>query len=62
WMAADDELQQMAGYYTIGHLLRTTTLNERSVQELHDQADAALASANPQLRLAAQRALARLES
>lgn len=62
WMAADDELQQMAGYYTIGHLLRTTTLNERSVQELRDQADAALASANPQLRLAAQRALARLES
>ena len=62
WMAADDELHQMAGFYTIGHILRTTTLNERAVEELRDQAAAALASENIQLQLAAQRALARLES
>ena len=62
WMAADDELQQIEGFYTIGHLLRTTTLNERAVEELRDQATAALASENIQLQLAAQRALARLES
>lgn len=60
WMAADNPLRQMAGFYTLGHILRTTTLNERATDELRDQAAAALASDNAQLRLAAQRALARL--
>ena len=59
-MAADDPLRQMAGFYTLGHILHTTTLNERATDELRDQAAAALASDNAQLRLAAQRALARL--
>lgn len=60
WMASDDELVQMAGYYTVGHLLRQHSLAERSVQELRDQASTALSSENVQLQLAAQRALARL--
>lgn len=61
WMAADDELVQMAGFYTIGHLLRQgCQLADRSADELRDQATAALASENTQLQLAAQRALARL--
>lgn len=60
WIAAEDELVQMAGYYTLGHILRNATLNERSVHELQDQAAAALASENAQLRLAARRALDRI--
>lgn len=62
WMAAESELVQMAGYYTIGHILRTHTLNDRAIDELRDQATAALASENTQLRMAAQRALARLST
>lgn len=61
WIAADDELVQIAGYYTVGHLLRQgNQLASRSADELCDQATAALASENTQLQLAAQRALARL--
>lgn len=61
WIAAEDEMLQLIGYYTLAHLLRTSQLSERSAQELSDQTAAALQSDNAQLRLAARRALDRVE-
>ena len=61
WIAAEDDMTQIVGYYTLLHLLRQYQLSERSAQELRDQATAALLSDNLQLRMAAQKALSRLE-
>lgn len=62
WIASDSDILQIAGYYILANILRTRPLNDRSAQELRDQAEAALASDNYSLRQAAQRTLARLES
>lgn len=58
WIANDDETLQICGYYTLLHLLRTTSLNDRSRQELMDQATAAAASENAQLRAVARKIIA----
>lgn len=60
WVAAADDLRQILGYYTLLHIIRRRPLAERSRQELLDQATAAAASDNTQLRLAARRMLDRL--
>ncbi len=57
WVAADDEMLQILGYYTLIHVVRRARLSERSAQELADHAAAALASGNRQLRAAAQKTL-----
>lgn len=57
WIAAAEDITQILGYYTLTHLLRRAPLSERSAQELADQANAALASNNPQLVRAARLAL-----
>lgn len=55
WIASDQEIRQLCGFYTLFHLLRNGQLSDRSADELSDQAEAALASDNPQLRMIAQR-------
>lgn len=62
WIASDSDMRQIAGYYTLAHLLRTCVLNERSANELRDQAQAAQGSANAALRMAALRAVSRLDA
>jgi hypothetical protein len=57
WIAQDNDMIQICGYYTLCHLFRQSTLSERSTDEFTDQANAALASDNPHLRNAARRAL-----
>lgn len=60
WIAAEDDMAQIVGYYTLLHLLRQFQLSDRSAQELRDQATVALLSDNLQLRMAAQKALSRV--
>lgn len=57
WIASEEEMIQVCGYYTLCHVLRRGELNERSVDEFLDQANAALASSNAHLRTAARRAM-----
>ena len=57
WIAAEQEIKQLCGFYTLFHLVRTRQLSDRSADELRDQAEAALASDNPQLRTIAQKIL-----
>ena len=61
WIAAEDDMTQIVGYYTLLNVLRQLQLSERWAQELRDQASVALLSDNLQLRMAAQKALSRLE-
>lgn len=63
WMAAEEVLTQYAGFRLICHLLARpgAQLNERSRDELMDQAEAALASDSGLLREVAKAALERLE-
>jgi len=54
WIASDNEICQICGFSTIWHIMRRYPLQERSAQELADQATAALDSHNPAIqRLAA---------
>lgn len=57
WIAQDNEMIQICGYYTLCHLFRQSALCERSADEFTDQANTALSSDNPHLRNAARRAL-----
>ena len=58
WIAAEEDMTQIVGYYTLMHLLRENQLSERSEQELKDQAAVAMQSENVQLQKAAMKALA----
>lgn len=60
WVASEQEMKQILGFYTLIHIVRRTPLKPRSTAELRDQAQAALSSENLQLQLAAQRMLAAL--
>lgn len=42
WLASDEEIKQVTGLSIISHLMRRSTLNERSLYELRDQLDALL--------------------
>ncbi|MCM1313205.1 MAG: DNA alkylation repair protein [Bacteroides sp.] len=57
WIASEEEMVQVCGYYTMCHVLRRGKLNERSVYEFQDQANAAAASTSAAVRTAAQRAM-----
>jgi len=62
WMASELPVQQLLGFLLITRvIMQGTLLNERSQQELHDQAEAALHSPYISLRKAAQNALAHME-
>ena len=50
WVACDNEMKQIVGFYTMFHLVRIGQLSERSQQELTDQAEAAFQSNNIQLK------------
>ena len=58
WIAAEEDMTQIVGYYTLMHLLRGNQLSERSEQELKDQAAVAMQSENVQLQKASLKALA----
>jgi 3-methyladenine DNA glycosylase AlkD len=60
WIASDNEIQQICGFSTICHLIRKNELQERSVDELKDQAEAAMNSSNLSLRKLANNVLASL--
>ena len=49
WIAGEDEMKQIIGFYTVFHLIRDGQLSDRSRDELADQADTASTSDNPQL-------------
>ena len=55
WIAGEDEMKQIIGFYTVLHLIREGQLSERSTDELADQADAAASSENPQLAAVAMK-------
>jgi hypothetical protein len=57
WIAAEEDMTQIVGYYTLMHQLRGNQLSERSEQELKDQAAVAMQSENVQLQKAAMKAL-----
>ncbi len=60
WIASDSEIQQICGFSTICHLIRKNELQERSVDELRDQAEAAINSSNLSLRKLANNVCASL--
>ncbi len=53
WIAGEDEMKQITGFYSLFHLIRGGQLSQRSAEELSDQAEAALQSENLQLRIIA---------
>lgn len=57
WIAGTDELRQTLGFYTLIHLVRREQVSPRSIEELDDQATAALQSDSPHVRTAAGRLL-----
>ncbi len=57
WIASDRELTQQCGYLTLCHLMREGELNERSVNELVDQACASFAAGSAMLRKTIMRTL-----
>ncbi len=61
WMASDNEMRQICGFSTICHLLRNNELQERAVDELRDQAEAAMGSDIPALKRLAHNVAAQLE-
>lgn len=60
WIASEETLPQILGYYTLLHLMRGGQLSERSRQELRDQAEAASVAEDYQLKMAARRVLQQL--
>ena len=62
WMAADDEMRQILGFYTVFHVVRNRMLSERSKDELRDQAETALISKSPQLKAVAGKVLMLLDA
>lgn len=55
WIAAEAEMKQICGFYTVCHILRNRRLSDRSADELRDQVAAAMLSDNSQLRTAAEK-------
>lgn len=55
WIAEESELKQICGFTVFVHLSRKSELNERTLQELADQAEAAMASENVFLKKIASR-------
>lgn len=50
WIADENEMKQLVGFYTAFHLVRSNQISERSRQELVDQSTAASLGDNVQLR------------
>lgn len=61
WIADDNEMKQIVGFYTMFHLVRRGQLSDRSQQEMIDQAQAASLSDNMQLKSIAQKLLNLIE-
>lgn len=57
WIAYEATLPQILGYYTLLHLIRRGQLSERSLHELRDQAEAASAAEDFQLKIVANKVL-----
>lgn len=50
WIASDDEIRQVCGLSTIYHIVRQREIQERSVEELYDQAQSMCESSNLNVR------------
>lgn len=61
WIADDNEMKQIVGYYTLFHLVRKGQLSDRSQQEMIDQAQTASMSDNRQLKSVAKKLLNLIE-
>ena len=62
WVADDNEMKQIVGFYTVFHLVRKGQLSERSRQEMIDQAEVASMSDNVQLKYIADKLLCLLQN
>lgn len=62
WMASNENMQQLMGLLLVTRLImQGTQFNDRTLNEIRDQAESALTSPNLHVRKAAQNTLARLE-
>ena len=61
WIASDDEMRQLCGFCTIYHIVRKHELQERSVDELYDQARSVVDSPYIQVKRLANNLLALLD-
>ena len=61
WIASDDEMRQLCGFSTIYHIVRKHELQERSVDELYDQARSVVDSPYIQVKRLANNLLALLD-
>ncbi len=50
WIASDNEIRQLCGLSTIYHIVRRREMQERSVEELYDQAQSMSESSNMYVR------------
>lgn len=57
WIAGEQEMKQILGFYTLLHLIRKGQLNERSRQELADQANVCMQSDSVPLKMVVQKIL-----
>ena len=60
-IASDDEMRQVCGFSTIYHIMRKHEIQERSIDELYDQARSVAASPHMQVRRLANSILALLD-
>ena len=61
WIASDDEMRQLCGFCTIYHIVRKHEIQERSVNELYDQARSVVDSPYIQVKRLANNLLALLD-
>jgi len=62
WMASDDEIRQLCGFSTIYHVVQKWEMQERSVEELYDQAQSVSESSNMNLRRLANNLITLLDN
>ena len=61
WMANDNEMLQITGFYTMIHLIRERQLNQRAIDEVRDHATVAVESESLNLKTAAVKMLDALD-
>ena len=62
WMASDDEICQLCGFSTIYHVVQKREMQERSVEELYDQAQSVSESNNMNIRRLANNLISLLDN
>lgn len=62
WMASDDEIRQLCGFSTIYHIVQKREMQERSIEELYDQAQSVSESNNMNIRRLANNLISLLDN